>query len=149
MDNTVHFIMCPSSMSAGKNIIIFLFYKYLEEIFEMFHVHKRNFRQAALSKYFRFEWKGDLSALGKSKNYSYSSRQRVDTSIFRFRRRYKKRWTSSKFPDFIQCFPDFSQRFPDFSLTKFFKVRKCERCGSLNLRLFRFISKAQQVESRQ
>ena len=55
MDNTVHFIMCPSSMSAGKNIIIFLFYKYLEEIFEMFHVHKRNFRQAALSKYFRFE----------------------------------------------------------------------------------------------
>ena len=29
-------------------------------------------------------------------------------------------------------FPDFIQYFPDFSLTKFFKVRKCERCGSLN-----------------
>ena len=28
--------------------------------------------------------------------------------------------------------PDFIQYFPDFSLTKFFKVRKCERCGSLN-----------------
>ena len=41
----------------------------------------------------------------------------------------------SWFPDFIQYFPDFSQRFPDFSLTKFFKVRKCERCGSLNPRL--------------
>ena len=41
----------------------------------------------------------------------------------------------SRFPDFIQFFPDFSQRFPDFSLTKFFKVRKCERCGSLNPRL--------------
>ena len=27
----------------------------------------------------------------------------------------------------ISRFPDFSQRFPDFSLTKFFKVRKCER----------------------
>ena len=41
----------------------------------------------------------------------------------------------SQFPDFIQYFPDFLQRFPDFSLTKFFKVRKCERCGSLNPRL--------------
>ena len=41
----------------------------------------------------------------------------------------------SHFPDFIQYFPDCSQRFPDFSLTKFFKVRKCERCGSLNPRL--------------
>ena len=30
-----------------------------------------------------------------------------------------------RFLDFIQCFPD-------FSLTKFFKVRKYERCGSLN-----------------
>ena len=28
------------------------------------------------------------------------------------------------------------QSFPDFSLTKFFKVRKCERCGSLNPRLY-------------
>ena len=37
-----------------------------------------------------------------------------------------------RFPDFIQYFPDFLQRFPDFSQTKFFKVRKCERCGSLN-----------------
>ena len=35
----------------------------------------------------------------------------------------------------ISHFPDFSQRFPDFSLTKFFKVRKCGRCGSLNPRL--------------
>ena len=53
-----------------------------------------------------------------------------------------KKLTSSKFlgfpkfypifPRFSQRFPDFSQRFPDFSLTKFFKVRKCERCGSLN-----------------
>ena len=33
-----------------------------------------------------------------------------------------------RFPDFIQCLPD-------FSLTKFFKVRKCERCGNLNQRL--------------
>ena len=48
----------------------------------------------------------------------------------------------SRFPDFIQYFSvfsqrclDFSQRFPDFSLTKFFKVRKCERCGSLNPRM--------------
>ena len=41
----------------------------------------------------------------------------------------------SRFPHFIQCLSDFSQRFPDFSLSKFFKVRKCERCGSLNLRL--------------
>ena len=41
----------------------------------------------------------------------------------------------SRFPYFIQYFPDFSQRFPDFPLTKFFKVRKCERCGSLNPRL--------------
>ena len=40
-----------------------------------------------------------------------------------------------RFPDFIQCLPDFSQRFPDFSLTTFFKVRKSERCGSLNPRL--------------
>ena len=31
--------------------------------------------------------------------------------------------------------PDFSQYFPDFSLTKFFKVHKCESCGSLNRRL--------------
>ena len=38
------------------------------------------------------------------------------------------------FPWFSQCFPDFSQRFPDFSLTKLFKVRKCERCDSLNPR---------------
>ena len=30
---------------------------------------------------------------------------------------------------------NFLQRFPDFSLTKFFKVRKYERCGSLNPRL--------------
>ena len=36
---------------------------------------------------------------------------------------------------FYPMFPRFSQRFPDFSLTKFFKVRKCERCGSLNPRL--------------
>ena len=41
----------------------------------------------------------------------------------------------SHFPDFIQYFLDCSQRFPDFSLTKFFKLRKCERCGSLNPRL--------------
>ena len=49
----------------------------------------------------------------------------------------------SRFPDFIQYFPDFSQRFPDFFTTfprkctfsKFFKVRKCERCGILNPRL--------------
>ena len=41
----------------------------------------------------------------------------------------------SRFPDFILCLPDFSQRFPDFSPTKFFKVRKCERCGILNPRL--------------
>ena len=39
---------------------------------------------------------------------------------------------SSKFPGFIQYLPDFLQHFPDFSQTKFFKVRKCERCGSLN-----------------
>ena len=32
-------------------------------------------------------------------------------------------------------FSRFSQRFPDFLLTKFFKVRKCKRCGSLNPRL--------------
>ena len=38
-------------------------------------------------------------------------------------------------PDFIQCLPDFSPRFLDFSLKSFFKVRKCERCGSLNPRL--------------
>ena len=31
--------------------------------------------------------------------------------------------------------PIISQCFPDFSLTKFFKVRKCERCGILNPRL--------------
>ena len=31
----------------------------------------------------------------------------------------------SRFPDFIQCLPD-------FSLRKLFKVRRCERCGSLN-----------------
>ena len=31
----------------------------------------------------------------------------------------------------ISRFPDFVQYSPDFSLTKFFKVRKCERCGSL------------------
>ena len=36
----------------------------------------------------------------------------------------------SRFPDFIRRFPDFLQRFPDF-----FKVRKYERCGSLNPRL--------------
>ena len=41
----------------------------------------------------------------------------------------------SRFPDFIQYFSVFSQRCLDFSLTKFFKVRKCERCGSLNPRL--------------
>ena len=48
----------------------------------------------------------------------------------------------SSFPDFIRClphfsqyFPDISQRFPDFSLTKFFKVRKGERYGSLNPRM--------------
>ena len=35
------------------------------------------------------------------------------------------------FPRFFTTFPDFSQRFPDFSLTKFFKVRKCDLCGSL------------------
>ena len=39
----------------------------------------------------------------------------------------------------ISRFPDFSQRFPDFSLTKFFKVRKCERCGSLNPRLYLYL----------
>ena len=46
----------------------------------------------------------------------------------------------SQFPGFIQCFPDISQRFPDlfttfprkFTLSKFFKVRKWERCGSVN-----------------
>ena len=42
----------------------------------------------------------------------------------------------SRFPDFIQYLLDFSHRFPDFSLTKFFKVRNCERCDSLNPRLF-------------
>ena len=55
-----------------------------------------------------------------------------------FRRGYKKKMNLlkiSRFPDFIQHLPDFSQRFPDFSLTKFFKVCKCERCGSLNPRL--------------
>ena len=30
-----------------------------------------------------------------------------------------KKWTSLKFPGFIQCFPDFSQCFPGFSPTKF------------------------------
>ena len=47
----------------------------------------------------------------------------------------RKKWTSSKFPGFpvlSNIFPIFPQRFPDFSLTKFFKVHKCERCGSLN-----------------
>ena len=38
----------------------------------------------------------------------------------------------SRFPDFIQYFPDSPQHIPDFSPTKFFKVRKCDRCGSLN-----------------
>ena len=61
------------------------------------------------------------------------------------RRGYRKKMNLlkiSQFPDFIQCFPDFSQRFsdfsqrfPDFSITKYFKARKCERCGSLNPRL--------------
>ena len=32
-------------------------------------------------------------------------------------------------------FPDFIQYFPDFSQTKFFKISKCERYGSLNPRL--------------
>ena len=36
---------------------------------------------------------------------------------------------------FYPMLPRFSQRFPDFSLTKLFKVRKCERCSSLNPRL--------------
>ena len=36
----------------------------------------------------------------------------------------------------ISRFPDFIQYFPDFSLTKIFKVRKSERCGSLNPRLY-------------
>ena len=55
-----------------------------------------------------------------------------------YRRGYRKKMNLlkiSRLPDFIQCFTDFSQRFPDFSLTKLFKVRKCERCGSLNPRL--------------
>ena len=55
------------------------------------------------------------------------------------RRRYRKKMNLlkfSRFPDFVQYLPDFSQCFPDFSLTKFFKVRKCERCDSLNPRLF-------------
>ena len=54
------------------------------------------------------------------------------------RRGYRKKMNLlkiSRFPDFIQCLPDFSQRFLDFSLKSFFKVRKCERCGSLNPRL--------------
>ena len=36
-------------------------------------------------------------------------------------------------------FPDFSKRFPDFSQTEFLKVRKCERCGSLNPRLGKYL----------
>ena len=36
---------------------------------------------------------------------------------------------------FYPIFPDFLQPSPDFSPTKIFKVRKCERCGSLNPRL--------------
>ena len=57
---------------------------------------------------------------------------------YSIRRGYRKEMNLlkiSRFLDFIQNFPDFSQRFPDFSLTKFFNVRKCERCGSLNPRL--------------
>ena len=59
-----------------------------------------------------------------------------------FRRGYRKKMNLLKifrFPNFIQYFPDFSQRFPDFLLTKFFKVRKCEYCGSLNPRLDFFL----------
>ena len=58
-----------------------------------------------------------------------------------------KKWTSkiSRFPDFIQYFPDFSQPSPDFSLTKFFKVRDCERCGSLNPRLWYYWDQIQKV----
>ena len=53
-----------------------------------------------------------------------------------------KKWTFSKLPGFPiihNISPTFSQRFPDFSLTKFFKVRKCKRCGSLNPRLFMIV----------
>ena len=39
---------------------------------------------------------------------------------------------------FYPIFPRFLQRLPDFSLTKFFKVRNCERCGSLNPRLLSY-----------
>ena len=38
---------------------------------------------------------------------------------------------------FYPIIPDFSQRFPDFSLTKFFKVRKCEFL-QLNVYIFWF-----------
>ena len=48
-----------------------------------------------------------------------------------YRRGYRKKMNLLK----ISWIPDFIQRFPDFPLTKIFKVRKCKRCGSLNLRL--------------
>ena len=48
-----------------------------------------------------------------------------------YRRGYRKKMNLLK----ISRFPDFIQYFLDFSLTKFVKVRKCERFGSLNPRL--------------
>ena len=63
---------------------------------------------------------------------------RVQSNVSSSRRGYRKKMNLlkiSRFPDFIQYFPDFSQCFPNFLLTKFFKVLKCKRCGSLNPRL--------------
>ena len=57
--------------------------------------------------------------IGQQKNFTGADTGKKFPQIFRF-------------PDFIQCLPDFLQRYPDFSLKKFFKVCKCERCGSLN-----------------
>ena len=48
------------------------------------------------------------------------------------RRGYRKNFPVSRFHP---MFPRFFTTFPRFSLTKFFKVCKCERCGSLNPRL--------------
>ena len=58
-----------------------------------------------------------------------------------FRHGYREKneppqFLSNASPIFHNISPVFSQRFPDFSLTKFFKVPKCKRCRSLNLRLF-------------
>ena len=72
------------------------------------------------------------------KNVLVNTNDGLRKAIMVSRRRYRKKMNLFKifrFPDFIQCLPDFSQRFPDFSLTTFFKVRKSERCGSLNPRL--------------